>query len=343
MKINAYLSALYSYAFQWLEKKLITPGEHAAFEKYIQNRREEIRPHRTTLIRRMVILLYSMGIILVLAGGVYFIASNWGGLHKFVKFTLILLGMAIFYVSGMITTKRFPTLPFLGKILTFSGTFFFGIALALTGQMYNIHANSAALFLIWLVPSIIFAYMYDFEPYYSLSVILLNSGVWFFFFPANNLWIMITYNWFIGFFILIVINAAVFLIGSLVKKKKKGISVIYISYIMFHLYFYFISFKFVSEDSVYIVNTIYILAVISCFIYLFKQYRNRFLSFYTLVMVVIYLITKYFEIIIFYAIDDGLTTELFITMIVCGLLLIPLSILLIKFLLKFIRKSNATA
>jgi uncharacterized membrane protein len=340
MKIKDYLSTLYAYTFEWLEKKLVSVIEREEIEEYIRERQHQIKPDRKAVSKRIMYLLYTMGVILILAGAVYFIASNWGGLHKFVKLAIILIGMAIFYIAGFITQKRYPSLPLLNKLLTFSGTFFFGIALSLVGQIYNIHANSALIFFIWLIPSIVCGFLLDFEPYYSLSALLVNLSVWFYFFPANSFWEMIMYNWQKGIIALIIVNCIIFLTRSLNKKAQKGMSFVYIPYVLLHLYWHFISFRFVSDNAVFFINGIYILFIVGCFFYIFRFYQNRFLSYYTLVMVIVYVVTKYFEIIIYFAIEHGLTNEFFMIMIFCGLAVIPLSIFLVRLLMKYISQSS---
>ncbi|MBN2442938.1 MAG: DUF2157 domain-containing protein [Spirochaetales bacterium] len=340
MNRRQYFNKISLYSYEWFKKRLINKDELSAFLSYIDERRKEFKPDPYSLYKKIVTLLYSIGIIFILAGVVYFVAANWQGFHKLVKLAILLFSMASFYSAGFIVHKKFGDSLFLDKLLTFTGTFFFGIALALVGQIYNLHAQSASLFFIWFIPSIIFAFVTEFEPYYALSAILINLSVWFLFFPMSNIWIMLRYNWFKGFSTLIVINLILFFVRTFNKKAKRGISFIFIPYVLIHVYFYFISFRFIAEDIVFVVNFIYLCVICGCFYFLSRHYKSNFLSYYTLIMTIIYLVTKYFEIIIYSGMEYGLDTEFFIVMIIFGVVLIPVSIFLIKRLIPHIKENK---
>ena len=130
MKIGQYLKKLTSYTFEWFQKKLINKEELNAVLIHIKDRQNEIKPDRHTLCKRVVTLLYSLGIILILAGVVYFIAANWGGFHKFAKLTIILLGMILFYGAGYVLNKKYPGFLLLHKslVLIILGILFAGAA-----------------------------------------------------------------------------------------------------------------------------------------------------------------------------------------------------------------------
>ncbi|WP_044895365.1 GDYXXLXY domain-containing protein [Aeribacillus alveayuensis] len=128
---------------------------------------------------------YFMGVALTLASIVYFFASNWQGLDRLTKVSVSIGLMWLFYGASAVLSYVMKRYDFLSKWLFVAGAIGFGIAVALVGQIYNSHANSFWLFLIWLIPSSVLAWMTRYEPLRILSVVLLQLTFWFYYFPSS--------------------------------------------------------------------------------------------------------------------------------------------------------------
>lgn len=130
-------------------------------------------------------LSYLLGLSLVLAGIIYFFASNWQGFDRFTKIALSILLMLLFYGSSYLVRKFLSNQPFLNHWLLVSGSIIFGVSVALLGQIYNSHADSYMLFLIWLVPMILFSVFTRYGPFYVNSFVLFHLAFWFYMNPSS--------------------------------------------------------------------------------------------------------------------------------------------------------------
>lgn len=130
-------------------------------------------------------LSYLLGLSLVLSGIIYFFASNWQGFDRFTKIALSILLMLLFYGSSYLVRKSLSNQPFLNEWLLVSGSIIFGVSVGLLGQIYNSHADSYLLFLIWLVPMILFSVFTRYSPFYVNSFVLFHLAFWFYMNPSS--------------------------------------------------------------------------------------------------------------------------------------------------------------
>lgn len=130
-------------------------------------------------------LSYLLGLSLVLSGIIYFFASNWQGFDRFTKIALSILLMLLFYGSSYLVRKFLSNQPFLNEWLLVSGSIIFGVSVGLLGQIYNSHADSYLLFLIWLVPMILFSVFTRYSPFYVNSFVLFHLAFWFYMNPSS--------------------------------------------------------------------------------------------------------------------------------------------------------------
>lgn len=137
--------------------------------------------------RSLARLLASLGTTAIVAAVMWFFASNWQGLHRYAKLGLILSAVLGAYGSGGFLYHRRPEHRFAGRVLIFVGVLFFGLALALIGQVYNSHADAYTLFLVWLVPALAFLWRYRFPSLAILSVLLANLALYFLLYPSGDL------------------------------------------------------------------------------------------------------------------------------------------------------------
>lgn len=75
--------------------------------------------------------------------------------------------------------------PELTRWLLVGGAVSFGAAVALIGQIYNSHADSYLLFVIWLIPSLLLAVITRYQPFAILSYVLFMLSYWFYLYPSS--------------------------------------------------------------------------------------------------------------------------------------------------------------
>lgn len=130
---------------------------------------------------------YILGLIFLIAGVIYFFASNWQLLDRPVKIGLSMLMIAASFAASLIY-KKSTTFAYLSNWWLLISSIAFGTSIALIGQMYNSHADSYLLFLIWLIPVVLFAIATKYQPFFWLSFLLLELTIWLKIYPVG-LWI----------------------------------------------------------------------------------------------------------------------------------------------------------
>ncbi|WP_338753243.1 GDYXXLXY domain-containing protein [Bacillus sp. FJAT-52991] len=120
---------------------------------------------------------YLLGLVFLLAGVIYFFASNWPMLDRPVKIVLSLALIVVSYAASALY-KRSRTFQYLSNWWLFAAAIAFGVSVALIGQMYNSHADSYLLFFIWLIPVLALAVLTKYEPFYWLSLLLFELTIW---------------------------------------------------------------------------------------------------------------------------------------------------------------------
>ncbi|WP_205622746.1 GDYXXLXY domain-containing protein [Paenibacillus wynnii] len=129
-----------------------------------------------------------LGVSLVLAGIIYFFAANWSGLDRIEKI-LISAGLVLLFYGISFTLTRLKAMPsvhaFLSDLFLLGGCISFGIAVALLNQIYNSHADSYTLFMIWAIPAVLLTWITRYNPFYVLSYALIHLTLWFYFFPSS--------------------------------------------------------------------------------------------------------------------------------------------------------------
>jgi uncharacterized membrane protein len=103
---------------------------------------------RRSSLRWPVFVALLFGAILLAAGVTLFVAAHWANLSPTSRFTLVLLMVTIFHVSGAFLATRFPALSI---TLHAIGTATLGAAIFLAAQIFNLHENWATGILLWAV------------------------------------------------------------------------------------------------------------------------------------------------------------------------------------------------
>ena len=89
-----------------------------------------------------------VGAVLVGAGCLTFIASNWSALSSFNKYFLILFGFMGFYVTGWLLEKRLPKT---SRSMYYVGAIIFGSGIFLIGQTFHLGGAVYSAFLFWAI------------------------------------------------------------------------------------------------------------------------------------------------------------------------------------------------
>jgi uncharacterized membrane-anchored protein len=239
---------------------------------------------------RLVRTGYLLGIVLILAGTIYFFASNWQGMDRLTKAGLSIGLMGLFYGSSVVFAYVMKRHDFLGRWLLVCGTLAFGITLALIGQIYNSHADSYWLFIIWLVPTVVFAWITKYEVFSVISVALLELACWFYYFPSSY---RIEWSEWQSFFLLVlfaVINAIVWLLS-------RSSLVAYLAYAAMH------GWLFVMDVTGFMYGRdawwpyVYALLFMGFFYYFFAVAKRRSYVLLTSLFAGAFLIAQYFRVI----------------------------------------------
>src|SRR5690606_24882787 len=69
--------------------------------------------------------------------------------------------------------------------LLWGGLAAFGAAVALIDQIYNAHPDSYRIFLVWLVPALLFALLLRRLEFVLLTYVLAHLALWLYFFPTG--------------------------------------------------------------------------------------------------------------------------------------------------------------
>lgn len=131
---------------------------------------------------------FILGISVILAAIIYFFAANWSGMERISRTVLagalVVLLYGASYGASRITAVRSHHL-FLSAVLLLGGCIAFGVSVALLGQIYNSHADSYGLFLIWAIAAVLLSLITHYRPLYVLTYILSQIGLWQYFYPTD--------------------------------------------------------------------------------------------------------------------------------------------------------------
>ena len=136
-------------------------------------------------MKKSISLSYFFGIAFLLAGALYFFASNWQAFSRLEKVALGASLMILFYGSAFLLDRVVKDVHFLSDWLLVSGVISFGLSVALLGQLYNSHADSYLLFLIWSIPALLFSLYTRYSGFYIVTHILIHLTIYFYLFPSS--------------------------------------------------------------------------------------------------------------------------------------------------------------
>jgi uncharacterized membrane protein len=118
-------------------------------------------------------LLLWLGVVMLAAGAIFFLAYNWNDLGRYAKFALaeamILAALAVLWWQGL---ERIA-----GKAALLAVALFTGALLALIGQTYQTGADTFELFAAWAVAILPFALLARFPALWIVWLALANLAV----------------------------------------------------------------------------------------------------------------------------------------------------------------------
>ncbi|RBW69102.1 GDYXXLXY domain-containing protein [Bacillus taeanensis] len=221
-----------------------------------------------TVNEQAVKIGYVLALSLIMAAVIYFFASNWGGLDKWQKISLSVGLLVLFYGGAFLLAKWFTRRPFLSEFFFFIGCISFGVTIALIGQIYNSHADSFMLFVVWAVPSLLFSFFTKYQPFYFLSYGLVHLAVWFFLFPSAGFHTNEEY-WYRGFFLgTAFANLLLFIIIE--KGVFRAQALAFLAFISFHITMLILSTGELFESFSLIMSFTYLVILVRWFIYYVK-------------------------------------------------------------------------
>ncbi|RBP02472.1 GDYXXLXY domain-containing protein [Rossellomorea aquimaris] len=179
-------------------------------------------------MKKVISLTYLFGVVFLLASALYFFASNWQVFSRLEKVALAGSLIVLFYGAAFLLDRVLKGAHFLSNWLLVGGLISFGLSVALLGQLYNSHADSYLLFLVWSIPALLFSLYTRYGGFYALTHILIHLTIYFYLFPSSpfELWTL-AHTWIT--FGVGILNTLLFLIikkGDIASKPLLYLSLI---------------------------------------------------------------------------------------------------------------------
>lgn len=235
---------------------------------------------------------YLLGLASFLAAIIYFFAANWGGFSHWEKIGvstgLLLLLYGLSYWLAYRSKRNYLT-----HILLVGGSISFGVSTALVGQIYNSHADSYLLFLVWLIPVILLAAVTRKEAFSVLGLILLELTMWFYIFPSHRGFGASELTIMISLLIAAGINKVIFALAYYQVIRSELVK--FFSYLVFFGIILALSNTLIFEDYGQYANALAIAVFAGCFYFFLKRSVQKSYALLTGLFASMYVISKYIE------------------------------------------------
>ncbi|MVP00613.1 GDYXXLXY domain-containing protein [Paenibacillus lutrae] len=282
---------------------------------------------------------FLLGISLVLSAIIYFFAANWGGLDRIEK-VLLSAGLVLLFYGLCFIWSRFRGMlghhTFLSNLFLAGGCIAFGISVALLGQIYNSHADSYGLFLIWSVPALLFAWITRYSPFYLLSYVLIHLTLWFYFYPSAIFYEHRDEKLMLIGVLFAVINLVVFVWTE--RERLQSAPLKFISFIIFHLSLLFLTDSTKFENAGLWMNIPCIAAISAGFYYFTKIRLNKMYLTLNALAASAFAVFKFFELAAAYS-----STAFFVYGLVFVALLLTANAWFFRYLNKLDRQESESA
>ncbi|WP_017755223.1 GDYXXLXY domain-containing protein [Calidifontibacillus oryziterrae] len=265
---------------------------------------------------------YIFGLSLIITAIIYFFAANWPGFDKWMKIGLSVSLIVFFYIISFVLGKLVKKHPFLSDLFLFLGCLSFGVGVALLGQIYNSHADSYMLFMIWSIPALLFSIFTKYQPFYILSYGLLHFTLWFYLFPSSGFqyvpkefaqWILL---------ITALVNGILYLVTDRGILKSRPLQ--YCSFIMMQIILLGLTMEELFDWFNVFVSSLFILLSIALYIYILKKQFNK--PFLVLVGLfsIAFIIIKFIEFIDYIGSEYVFLFTIFIPFVIVGFVIFGL-------------------
>ena len=159
---------------QWRESGLITDEQSRAILDF-----ESVGPPRFRLglrFNRLIVVLSTLGAVLIGAGLISFVASNWDGIPAMAKLFLLLAGqITTFWAAYQLQFVR--GYPRVGGAIMFAGAAWFGANVFLVAQSYHLATDNPDLLIWWFLGILPLAYITRSKPITVMAVGIFTVGI----------------------------------------------------------------------------------------------------------------------------------------------------------------------
>ncbi|MGD8189297.1 GDYXXLXY domain-containing protein [Brevibacillus ginsengisoli] len=236
---------------------------------------------------------YLLGVSSLLAAIIYFFAANWGGFSHWEKlatstgFLLLMYGLSILFAFR---SRR----NYLTHLLLVGGSITFGVCTALVGQIYNSHADSYLLFLVWLVPVLLLAFVTRKQAFYVMGLFLLELTMWFYIFPSHVGFWSSELRILISLLIAAWINKMIFVLTYYRVIHSELVK--FFSYLVFYGIILALANTLIFDTYGFYMNAIAVVVFAVCFYTFLKRSVQKSYALLTGLFASLYLISKFIEI-----------------------------------------------
>ena len=159
---------------QWRESGLITDEQSRAILDF-----ESVGPPRFRLgvrFNRLIVVLSTLGAVLIGAGLISFVASNWDGIPAIMKLALLVGGQIITYWAAY-QLQFVRGYPRVGGAIMFAGAAWFGANVFLVAQSYHLATDNPDLLIWWFLGILPLAYITRSKAITVMAVGIFTVGV----------------------------------------------------------------------------------------------------------------------------------------------------------------------
>ncbi|MGG1251080.1 GDYXXLXY domain-containing protein [Brevibacillus agri] len=232
---------------------------------------------------------YFLAISLLLSALFYFFASNWPVMDRWEKIGVSAAVLALFYLSSYVASLVWKRHSFLSNWLLVAGGLAFGLCVALLGQIYNSHADSYMLFVVWLIPNLLFAIFTRYQPFYVISYVLAHLALGFFLDPAV---VHVSHEeewWYMIYWLIALGNIVLFYLTA--TRKLQSRPIYYLSFLVFSVSLFWSAFVDVYGA---LPETLYLLMGALLFFVFLKWRPNRGMLIVTASLLALFVLGKFF-------------------------------------------------
>jgi uncharacterized membrane-anchored protein/uncharacterized membrane protein len=245
---------------------------------------------------------FILGISIILAAIVYFFAANWGGMERISRTALsgalVVLLYGASYGVSRIQAMRGHHL-FLAAVLLLGGCIAFGASVALLGQIYNSHADSYGLFLIWAFAALLLSLLTRYHPFYVLTYLLGHIALWQYFYPTN-----LSSNYSEGTMLFIgglfaLINLILLILTE--QRLLASAPIRLLSFLVFQISLLWMSNSLVFEHYGIMMNIVSIAAIAAAFYYYMRIHLDKIYLTLSALLASAFAVLKFIELVVDYA------------------------------------------